>query len=73
MDAIDKLKTRDRNKKLYKVNLMVIRVNNSGHLCSSHPCEKCINYMNTIAVKKGYKIKNIYYSTAEGIIEKKRL
>ena len=73
MDAIDKLRTREKNKKLCKVNLMVIRVNNSGNLCSSQPCQKCVNYMNTVAVQKGYKIKNVYYSTAEGIIEKKRL
>jgi len=73
MDAIDKLKTREKKKKLYKVNIMVIRVNDTGKLCSSQPCHKCIHYMNTVAVDKGYKIKNIYYSTADGTIEKKRL
>ena len=73
MDAIDKLKQREKNKKLCKVDLIVIRVNNSGELCSSQPCHKCVNYMHTVAVDKGYKIKYVYYSTAEGIIEKKRL
>ena len=69
MDAIDKLKFREKNKKLYEVNIMVIRVNNSGNLCSSQPCNKCIDYMKTVAIKKGYKIKKIYYSTSFGNIE----
>lgn len=73
MDAIDKLKQREKNKQLCKVDLIVIRVNNSGELCSSQPCHKCVNYMHTVAIQKGYKIKNVYYSTSEGIIEKRRL
>jgi len=73
MDAINKLKSRDRHKKPLKVNIMVIRVNNSGNLCSSQPCHKCIEYMKTVAVNKGYKIKKIYYSTATGEIENKLL
>jgi len=73
MDAIDKLKTRDRNKKLCKVNIVVIRINNSGNLCSSEPCHKCMTYMKTIAVKKGYKIEKIYFSTSERSIKQKQL
>jgi len=72
MDAINKLKSRQNNK-LFKVNILVIRVNDSGKLCSSQPCHKCVHYMKTIAVNKGYKIKDIYYSTREGLIEKRRL
>jgi hypothetical protein len=72
MDAIDRLKPRN-NKKLYNVDLVVIRVNDSGNMCSSQPCHKCVNYMKTVAVEKGYKIKYIYYSTADGTIEKNRL
>lgn len=52
---------------------MVIRVNNSGDLCSSKPCENCINYMRTVSVKKGYKIKTVYYSTSERTIEQMQL
>lgn len=70
MDAIDKLKTRERSKRLFEVNIMVIRVNITGELCSSQPCHKCIDYMKTVATKKGYKIKKIYYSTADHTIEK---
>jgi hypothetical protein len=73
MDAINKLKPRDSNKKPIKVNIVVIRVNNSGNLCSSQPCHNCVEYMKTVAVKKGYKIKHIYYSTSSGEIENARL
>jgi len=48
---------------------MVIRVNQSGNLANSMPCHNCANYMKTVAVKKGYKIKNIYYSTPGGTID----
>ncbi len=68
MDAIDRLKNRV-NKKPIKVDIMVIRVNNSGHLCSSQPCHKCVEYMKNQARQKGYKIHRIYYSTSEGNIE----
>ena len=69
MDAIDKLKTREKKKKLFEINILVIRVNNSGNLCSSQPCHKCVDYMKTRAVKKGYKIKKIYYSNSNGEIK----
>ena len=73
MDAIDKLKMREKKKKLFEINILVIRVNNSGNLCSSEPCSKCISYMRINAVKKGYKIKKIFYSTSTGSIENKLL
>ena len=68
VDAVNRLKPL-RNSKLCKVDLMVIRVNQSGSLANSMPCNNCANYMKTVAVKKGYKIKNIYYSTAGGTID----
>jgi deoxycytidylate deaminase len=73
MDAINKLKPREKKKRLYEVNMMVIRVNNSGKLCSSQPCHLCVDYMKTVAVDKGYKIKHIYYSTSDASIERKLL
>jgi surface antigen len=48
---------------------MVLRVNQSGNLANSMPCANCTNYMKTVAVKKGYKIKSIYYSNAGGSID----
>ena len=69
VDAINKLVPLRNNSKLCKVSLMVIRVNRSGNLSNSMPCTNCVNYMKTVAVKKGYKIKNIYYSTVDGKID----
>jgi hypothetical protein len=69
VDAINKLPILRNNNKLCRVSLMVIRVNRSGNLSSSMPCTNCANYMKTVAVKKGYKIKNIYYSTVDGKID----
>ena len=69
VDAINKLVPLRNNSKLCKVSLMVIRVNRSGNLSNSMPCTNCSNYMKTVAVKKGYKIKNIYYSTVDGKID----
>jgi hypothetical protein len=69
VDAVNRLKPLRNTKKLCKVDLMVIRVNQSGNLANSMPCHNCANYMKTVAVKKGYKIKNIYYSTAGGTID----
>ena len=69
VDAINKLTPLRNNNKLCKVNLMVIRVNPSGNLTSSMPCANCTNYMKTVEVKKGYKIKNVFYSTVDGKID----
>ena len=73
VDAVNKLKQRDKNKKPIKVDIVVIRVSNGGGLCSSAPCNKCEEYMKTTAIKKGYKIQTMYYSTTSGEIEKKTL
>jgi hypothetical protein len=71
VDAINRLKPlrNIKKSKLCKVDLMVIRVNQSGNLANSMPCHNCADYMKTVAVKKGYKIKNIYYSTPGGSID----
>ena len=39
----------------------------------SKPCYNCIQIIKTIPIKKGYKIKEIYYSNREGNIIKSSL
>jgi hypothetical protein len=73
VDAVNKLKPRDKHKKPVKVDIMVIRITSTGGLCSSAPCHNCEEYMKTQAIKKGYKIHKIYYSTSSGEIETKIL
>lgn len=72
VDAINKLVC-NKNKKLITVNLLVIRVNSSGNISLSKPCSNCMNYMNTVAIEKGYKIKYVYYSNSDGTIERMKL
>lgn len=68
MDCIDKLPNR-KNKKLMRVNLLVIRLTKSFVLGNSYPCAVCLKYLYDISLKKGYVIDNIYYSNQDGNIE----
>jgi len=61
-DAINKL-IPNKNKKHFKqINIMVIRLSKKNKLQSSKPCAYCIENMKILPQKKGYIIKNIYYS-----------
>ena len=42
----------------------------SNKLQNSKPCVNCIRMMKTLPEKKGYRIKNIYYSDNNGSIIK---
>ena len=68
-DAINKLPF---SRKKQKINILVLRFN-SNKLCMSKPCDKCINMMYNLFPKKGYIIKKIYYSDANGNIIKTKL
>jgi hypothetical protein len=54
------------------LNLVVIRVNPSGELRQSKPCQDCIVYMHTHIAEKGYRIRDVYYSDSTGRIIKER-
>lgn len=72
-DAINKLKPLERNKKLQPINLLVIRFSKNNQLQNSKPCFNCIQTIKTLPQKRGYKIKNIYYSNNDGDIIKSNL
>jgi hypothetical protein len=72
-DAIRKLPKLRRNKRQQQISILVIRVSVKNRLLLSKPCCNCINIMKTIPEKKGYKIKNIYYSDDNGNIIKTNL
>ena len=72
-DAIEKLVPLKKKKKLENINLLVIRVSGKNKLQSSKPCGNCIYKMKILPEKKGYKIKNIYYSDSDGSIVKTNL
>lgn len=67
MDAIKHLKI--KNKKRLTLDLIVIRINNSGKLLLSMPCYNCIKQLRRL---KNIKINKIHYSDENGNIISKR-
>lgn len=72
-DAISNLKPLQIKKKLKSINMIIIRMSKYNKLQSSKPCTMCIKNMKNLPVKKGYIIKNIYYSDENGNIIKSNL
>lgn len=72
-DAINKLKPLEKKKKLEPINLLVIRFSKNNKIQNSKPCANCIKNMKILPKKKGYIIKNIYYSNDFGEIVKSNL
>lgn len=71
-DALLKLRKNHSNK-LEPIHLLVIRISANNKLQSSKPCSACLRVMNTLPSKKGYKIKNIYFSDGNNNIVKTKL
>lgn len=69
-DAINNL---PYTKKKQNINLLVVRFTKNNKLCMSKPCEQCIKNIYKLAPKKGYNVKNIYYSTEDENITKTTL
>lgn len=72
MDAIKKLPKIKIKGKRKNINLVVIRIDKIGYLKNSEPCFKCIEHLQYLNNTSGYKIKNIYYSNADGNIVVKK-
>lgn len=72
-DAINKLKPLEKKKHLEGINMLVIRLSKNNRLQNSKPCANCIRMMRILPEKKGYKIRNIYYSNDNGEIVKSSL
>jgi len=69
-DALSKLIPLKYKKRLEEISLLVIRLSPTNKLQISKPCYNCIQIIKTMPLKKGYKIKEIYYSNNEGNIIK---
>ena len=65
--AINKLKTRPKNKKLYKISIVVIKVSPSGLIGMSKPCKHCVENMQKLANRKK-KQKTIFESLIYSIM-----
>lgn len=72
-DAINSLKPLHRKNHLQNVNILVIRISKYNKLQNSKPCANCIETMKILPEKKGYRIRNIYYSNENGDIIKSNL
>lgn len=72
-DAILKLPSLKKKKNNESINILVLRFSKTSKLGMSKPCIKCIEKMQTIPHKKGYKIENVYYSDNDGNIVKTTL
>ena len=51
-----------------KYNILVVRVNSSGKLCNSRPCNNCIQTMREIGI-----IDTVFYSDKDGNIVSEKL
>jgi deoxycytidylate deaminase len=69
-DAINNL---PYTKKKKTINLLVVRFTKNKKLCMSKPCNQCIQNIYKFAPRKGYTVKNIYYSTEQETIHKTTL
>jgi len=50
-----------------KLEMVVIRVNKTGNLINSKPCNSCLYYL------KLYGVKSVYYSDSNGEIIKEKI
>jgi cytidine deaminase len=73
--SILKLKPLNNSRnRLKNIDILVLRVSKGGYsLGNSKPCLHCINTMNNLAKKKGYNVKDIYYSCSNNTIIKTTL
>ena len=71
-DAINKLPVLRRNRKLKKVDLLVIRANQGGTVGNSKPCVKCLGDLYTKLPKKGYILDTVHYTDKGQVLVSKK-
>jgi hypothetical protein len=71
-NAMRKLLPLRRQKKLKKVDLLVIRVSKSGQLGNSKPCIHCILNLSKNLPDKGYVLHAVHYTDETGEIKTAR-
>lgn len=69
-DAINNLPNKKKKTKILdEVDIIVTRITRHGDFKNSAPCIHCLKSMYENPIKKGYKIKKVYYSNEHGEIE----
>lgn len=51
--------------KIKKVDLIVLRISHCGTIGNSKCCFKCVHHLDTLPLRYGYRINNIYYSNCD--------
>ena len=78
-DAINNLKPNRRanmhksRNRLQSVTLLIVRFSRTNKIYNSKPCANCIQNMIGLPERKGYRIRNVYYSNDNGEIIKSDL
>jgi cytidine deaminase len=63
----------NENRKKRAANIFVIKLKLSGLIGPSEPCSHCLGILAKQAAKKGYSIKNVYFTNREKNIEMRHL
>lgn len=68
---MEKLPINKKNK-MIKINVFVFRISRSKkkNLMLAKCCNNCYKSIYEIAKKKNYKVKNIYFTNNDGVVEK---
>lgn len=53
-------------RKKKNISLVVYRTNNTCNFMMAKPCSNCINKIFSVAKKKNYTVKQIYYTDYDG-------
>lgn len=72
-DSINKLPYYKRQRRYCNINILVIRLSKTNKMGMSKPCPMCVRNMRILPRKKGYIIKDVYYSDSDGKIVKTTL
>lgn len=62
-----------REKRLKKIDIMVVRSNIGGTVGNSKPCVRCLKSLTELLPKKGYILDTVYYTTQGGLLESRKL
>jgi len=68
--ALKKYISKHKKKDLLKIDILVVRLSKDNLLGISRPCKNCLHMMSKLRQTRGIIIKNVYYSTHNGNINK---
>ena len=70
IDAVKKLRTHEKKKKMKPIILVSFRFNRDGELKNAKPCHHCVTALKIILKMKNYRVSNVIYSNNDGKLVK---